>query len=83
MKHVDFLETQSDGSQEVLATVWLVDNKLRTKGNRAFITSMGIRRGYPIAGGKMLKPKDGDAFLNGLSRAFSGSMIRATEPYDD
>lgn len=78
MKQVDFLETLKKG-QRVIVTITVEDGKLRViKGDRRFVTRMGLRYGVVGRRQKVFTPKDGDRFLEELQYVFSGSMLRAT-----
>ena len=81
MKQVDFLIT-TDTGQDVAATVAVEDGKLRVlSGDRVLVTRLRIRSGVYMGGDKTIMPKD-PGFLDALHVAFSGSRLRATEPYE-
>ena len=82
MDAVDFLTFDDDGAQSVLATVTAEGGRLRTvAGSAAAVARLRLRDGVLKIGGGLVFPTDGRAFLDALSVAFSGSRLRATEPY--
>jgi len=81
MKQVDFLEI-TDTGQDIVATVAVEEGKLRVlSGDRLMVTRLRLRSGVYMGGGKTILPKDPE-FLDALHIAFSGSRLRATEPYE-
>jgi len=82
-KQVDFLETTPDG-QKVFLTVAIRGGRLVSVAGElkpGFATEMedGVRL---IPRFRDVSTNDGDRFLEALRFAYSGSRVRASEPYE-
>ena len=79
--YVDFLQTQDNGSQQIIFTVELIDGRPEvTRGDKAYAESLGIpTRDIQGEGGKLVSPSDGIEYMRALRFAFSGSRLRATD----
>lgn len=75
---VQLLETQAVGKQIVIATVYCKAGIISC--DSVHTLDWFTRDGIAGLDGKRYYPKDGAAFLENLSVAFSGSMFRATPP---
>jgi len=84
MLKVDLLQTTLTG-QETVVTVGLDGDRIVVlKGSKSLAKGLGLLDG-PIYGlrQKAFYPKDGRKFLEAMRYQFSGSMIRATAPYEE
>jgi hypothetical protein len=83
-KCVDFLSTMDDSSQEVYLIVTAENGRLAAvRGSlppdyAAEMADLVLR----LPGYENVTPADGDKFLEALHLAYSGSRVRATEPYE-
>lgn len=71
------LSTEPDGSQKVIARIWIDRNGKVASDNRnmlALLSESGIRG----KDGKKLFPSDGLKFVSSLKYSLSGSRLRAT-----
>ena len=81
MQYVNFLQTQNDGSQQIIFTVALIDGQLEViRGDQHYADALGIPT-QPVygEGGQTYSPSDGLDYLKALRFAFSGSRLRATD----
>ncbi len=84
MLKVDMMQT-TDTGQEADFTVGLTDQGTLwiVAGDRESAKALGVPR-KPVrgAGGRRVYPSDPKAYLDALRFQFTGSRIRATEPYE-
>lgn len=81
MQFVEIYKTQNDGSQKVLATCRLVDNKVVCEGDEIFIKNLkqdGILD-YSQSSRQKLFSKDGLKFLKQLQNNFRSGYLNASE----
>ena len=75
---IRFLRTRVDGTQEQIGTARLVNGRVVFSDLPAVLTEELQEFGI-LYNGKAFFPEDGQAFLDGLPAAYSGSIFRAEE----
>lgn len=81
MEFVEIYKTQNNGSQKILATCRLIDNKVVCKGDEIFVKNLekGGILDYTSSPRQKLFPKHGLKFLQQLQNNFRSGYLIASD----